>query len=175
MLPVCAPGHGGAPVFANESPQAAIFELENGLYSLALTMPSAEWRSKRSVGIAFRDRPYLRQWRTTSTGGGANPAPTVLMKEARYENLIEAFGGRGLQRRPSAEPLEGFRRSASFGPAGSDQLHDRSGRGAESGHIDNLNPHRNIPAKQSAPSSPLKEMRDMKAQSLVPVLLGRRA
>ena len=28
-------------------------------------------------------------------GGGADPSPTVLMRQARYEKLMEAFGGAG--------------------------------------------------------------------------------
>ena len=59
-------------------------------------------------------------------GGGTDPAPTVLMKEARYEKLIEAFGAYGLLCRRPGEPRECSRRSAGFGPAGTDQLRDRS-------------------------------------------------
>ncbi|TMB12380.1 MAG: oxalyl-CoA decarboxylase, partial [Deltaproteobacteria bacterium] len=35
--------------------------------------------------------------------GGADPAPTALMKQARYEMLIEAFGGVGYS---AADPQE---------------------------------------------------------------------
>jgi oxalyl-CoA decarboxylase len=41
-------------------------------------------------------------------GGGADPAPTVLMQHARYEKLIEAFGGVGYF---AADPRRSRRRS----------------------------------------------------------------
>ena len=75
-------------------------------------------------------------------GGGADPGPTVLMKEARYEKLIEAFGGVGYY---AVDP----RGLASLSPmrspreAGPDQLRDRSQGG------DGERPHRQPqPAKQ---------------------------
>ncbi len=72
--------------------------------------------------------------------GGSEPSPTTLMKNARYDKLIEAFGGDGYH----ASDTE------SLGKALTDAL--ASGRpalincvidptaGTESGHIQNLNP-----------------------------------
>src|SRR5579885_2515124 len=72
--------------------------------------------------------------------GGSEPSPTTLMKNARYDKLIEAFGGAGYH----ASDTE------SLGKALTDAL--ASGRpalincvidptaGTESGHIQNLNP-----------------------------------
>jgi len=69
-----------------------------------------------------------------------DPAPTVLMKEARYDKLIEAFGGAGYHvtdretlRRALAEAL------ASGKPALINCVIDPKA-GTESGHIQHLNP-----------------------------------
>lgn len=72
--------------------------------------------------------------------GGTDPSPTVLMKNARYEKLIEAFGGTG---RYVTDPQ-------SLAKAVTDALAARKPAlinciidpraGTESGHIQNLNP-----------------------------------
>ncbi len=80
-------------------------------------------------------------------GGGADPAPTTLMKQARYEMLIEAFGGRGyhvVETRGLAKALSDA--LASGKPALINCVIDPTA-GTESGHIGNLNPHSNIAQK----------------------------
>jgi oxalyl-CoA decarboxylase len=77
-------------------------------------------------------------------GGGRDPAPTVLMKEARYDRLIEAFGGVGYH----ADDPRGLATAltaalASRKPALINCVIDPSA-GTESGHIGNLNPQSNI-------------------------------
>jgi oxalyl-CoA decarboxylase len=73
-------------------------------------------------------------------GGAADPAPTTLMKEARYEKLIEAFGGEGYY---AADPQSLSRALvealASRRPALINCAIDPAA-GTESGHIGNLNP-----------------------------------
>jgi oxalyl-CoA decarboxylase len=73
-------------------------------------------------------------------GADADPAPTVLMKEARYEKLIEAFGGKGYY---AADPQSLSRALvealASRRPALINCAIDPAA-GTESGHIGNLNP-----------------------------------
>jgi len=81
-------------------------------------------------------------------GGGADPAPTVLMKEARYEMLIEAFGGIGY----CAVDPQGLAKAlsdalASGKPALIDCAIDPTA-GTESGHIGNLNPQSGIAQKK---------------------------
>jgi oxalyl-CoA decarboxylase len=77
-------------------------------------------------------------------GGGADPAPTILMKEARYEKLIEAFGGVGYY---AVDP-HGLAKAltdalASGEPALINCAIDPTA-GTESGHISNLNPQSSI-------------------------------
>ena len=73
-------------------------------------------------------------------GGGSDPAPTVLMKEARYDKLIEAFGGAG----HNATDPQSLKQAvtdalASRKPALINCVIDPTA-GTESGHIQNLNP-----------------------------------
>ena len=76
--------------------------------------------------------------------GGADPAPTVLMKQARYDKLIEAFGGVGYH---AVDP-QGLAKAltdalASRKPALINCAIDPTA-GTESGHIGNLNPKSSI-------------------------------
>jgi oxalyl-CoA decarboxylase len=77
-------------------------------------------------------------------GGGADPGPTVLMKEARYEMLIEAFGGVGYY---AADPPALAKALAHALASGKPSLINCAidpKTGTESGHIGNLNPQSNI-------------------------------
>jgi len=79
--------------------------------------------------------------------GGADPAPTVLMKQAHYEKLIEAFGGVGYY---AVDP-HGLAKAltdalASGNPALINCAIDPTA-GTESGHIGNLNPQSGIAQK----------------------------
>ena len=79
--------------------------------------------------------------------GDADPAPTVLMKEARYEKLIEAFGGVGYY---AAEPQELAKALTDALASGKPALINCAidpTAGTESGHIGNLNPQSNIAQK----------------------------
>jgi oxalyl-CoA decarboxylase len=85
--------------------------------------------------------------------GGADPAPTVLMKQARYEMLIEAFGGDGY----SANDPQGLAKAltaalASGKPALINCAIDPKA-GTESGHIGNLNPQSTIGVVAAAPEA----------------------
>jgi oxalyl-CoA decarboxylase len=76
--------------------------------------------------------------------GGADPSPTVLMKNARYDKLIEAFGGTGYH----ATDPQGLTNAltdalASGKPAIINCVIDPTA-GTESGHIQNLNPKSQI-------------------------------
>ena len=80
--------------------------------------------------------------------GGADPAPTVLMKQARYEKLIEAFGGDGYY---AADPQSLSKALAEALASGRPTLincaiHPKTG--TESGHIGNLNPQSSITPKK---------------------------
>jgi oxalyl-CoA decarboxylase len=80
--------------------------------------------------------------------GGTDPAPTVLMKDARYDKLIEAFGGVGYD---AVDP-QGLAKAltealASEQPALINCAIDPTA-GTESGHIGNLNPQSSIAQKK---------------------------
>jgi len=80
--------------------------------------------------------------------GGADPAPTVLMQQARYEKLIEAFGGTGhyvIDPPGLAKALADA--LASEKPALINCVIDPKA-GTESGHIGNLNPQSSIAPKK---------------------------
>ena len=81
-------------------------------------------------------------------GGGADPGPTVLMKEARYEKLIEAFGGVGYYADDPQELAKALAEAlASRKPALINAAIDPTA-GTESGHIGNLNPQSSIAQKK---------------------------
>jgi oxalyl-CoA decarboxylase len=70
----------------------------------------------------------------------ADPSPTTLMLNARYDRVIEAFGGMGYQATTPAELTAALREAlASGGPALIDCVIDPTA-GTESGHLTNLNP-----------------------------------
>jgi oxalyl-CoA decarboxylase len=81
-------------------------------------------------------------------GGGADPGPTVLMKHARYEMLIEAFGGVGY----SAVDPQGLAKALTEAlAAGQPALINcaiDSTAGMESGHIGYLNPQSSLAQKK---------------------------
>jgi oxalyl-CoA decarboxylase len=82
--------------------------------------------------------------------GGTDPAPTTLMKDARYEKMIEAFGGIGYH---AANPKDLAKALTDALAAGKPALINCAidpKAGTESGHIGNLNPKSNIEPKKEA-------------------------
>jgi oxalyl-CoA decarboxylase len=80
--------------------------------------------------------------------GGTDPAPTALMKDARYEQMIEAFGGVGYH---AADPKELAKALTDALAAGKPALINCAidpKAGTESGHIGNLNPQSAIVQKK---------------------------
>jgi oxalyl-CoA decarboxylase len=75
--------------------------------------------------------------------GGSDPAPTVLMK-ARYDKLIEAYGGTGYHVTDPQALTKALTESLASGkPALINCVIDPTA-GTESGHIGNLNPKSQI-------------------------------
>jgi len=73
-------------------------------------------------------------------GCGADPAPTVLTRDARYDKLIEAFGGRGYHVTDAESLGQALGEAIAAGkPALINCVIDPAA-GTESGHIQNLNP-----------------------------------
>ncbi|MGH9277409.1 MAG: oxalyl-CoA decarboxylase [Acidimicrobiales bacterium] len=81
----------------------------------------------------------------------SDPAPTVLMRDARYDRLIEAFGGTGYHVTSPTE-LEAALRAALEArvPALINCVIDPTD-GTESGHLQKLNPVTSIPATAPTP------------------------
>jgi oxalyl-CoA decarboxylase len=72
--------------------------------------------------------------------GGADVAPTVFVKDARYEKLMEAFGGVGVYAQTSAELRKGIEDALKSGkPTLINAIIDETA-GTESGRITSLNP-----------------------------------
>lgn len=72
--------------------------------------------------------------------GGSDPAPTVFVKDARYDRLIEAFGGVGVNATTPAELRAAMEQAlASRRPTLINAVIDEAA-GTESGRITNLNP-----------------------------------
>jgi oxalyl-CoA decarboxylase len=73
-------------------------------------------------------------------GGGADVAPTVFVKDARYEKLMEAFGGVGVYATTPAELRKGMEEAIrSRRPTLINAIIDETA-GTESGRITSLNP-----------------------------------
>jgi oxalyl-CoA decarboxylase len=80
--------------------------------------------------------------------GGADPSPTVLMKSARYDKLIEAFGGTGYHVTDPQGLAKALTNAVASGkPAIINCFIDPSA-GTESGHLQNLNPESHIDSRQ---------------------------
>ena len=78
----------------------------------------------------------------------SDPAPTVLLQSSRYEQLIEAFGGKGYYAKDPDALGDAMREALTAGqPSLVNCLIDPTA-GTESGHLQNLNPHSSlVPAK----------------------------
>jgi len=73
-------------------------------------------------------------------GGGSDVAPTVFVKDARYEKLMEAFGGVGVYATTPAELRQGIEEALKSGkPTLINAIIDETA-GTESGRITSLNP-----------------------------------
>jgi oxalyl-CoA decarboxylase len=74
--------------------------------------------------------------------GGKDPAPTVFVKNARYDLMMEAFGGKGVTVATPAELTKAMQDAIATGrPTLINALIDETA-GTESGRITNLNPTR---------------------------------
>ena len=81
-------------------------------------------------------------------GGGPDPAPTVLMKHARYEKLIEAFWGVGYYAADPKTLSDSLAAALASGRPALINCAIDPKAGAESGHIGYLNPRSSITPKQ---------------------------
>ena len=72
--------------------------------------------------------------------GSSDPAPTVLMKQARYEMLIEAFGGKGYHVTDPQSLTQALTDALASGKPTLINCAIDPKAGTESGHLKNLNP-----------------------------------
>ena len=80
--------------------------------------------------------------------GGTDPSPTVLMKDARYEKLIEAFGGIGYYADNPRQLAKALSDAMAAGKPALINCAIDPKAGTESGHIGNLNPQVTIAQAQ---------------------------
>jgi len=98
------------------------------------------------VVIAVFNNGGIYRGDDVNRGGGSDPAPTVLMKEARYDKLIEAFGGVGHHATDPQSLKQAVAGAlASRKPTLINCVIDPTA-GTESGHIQNLNPKSSLSA-----------------------------
>jgi oxalyl-CoA decarboxylase len=79
--------------------------------------------------------------------GSADPAPTALMTDARYEKLIEAFGGTGYYAADRQSLAKALTDALASGKSALINCAIDPTAGTESGHIGNLNPQSSIAQK----------------------------
>jgi oxalyl-CoA decarboxylase len=99
------------------------------------------------VTVVFNNGGIYRGDEVNRTGG-ADPAPMVLMKQARYEKLIEAFGGVGYNVVDPQGLAKALTEALASGKPALINCAIDPKAGTESGHISNLNPQSNIVQKK---------------------------
>ena len=91
------------------------------------------------VTIVFNNNGVYRGTDVNPTGG-ADVAPTVFVKDARYDKMIEAFGGKGYNTTTPAALTAALQEAIASGrPSLINAVIDESA-GTESGRLTNLNP-----------------------------------
>ena len=101
-------------------------------------------RYKLPVTVIVFNNDGIYRGDGVNQGGGADPAPTTLTPGARYDRMIEAFGGTAFNATKTVELEEALCAAlASRKPSLINCVIDPS-VGLESGHIGNLNPHSSI-------------------------------
>ena len=91
------------------------------------------------VTIVFNNNGVYRGTDVNPTGG-ADVAPTVFVKDARYDKMIEAFGGKGYNATTPAALTAALQEAIASGrPSLINAVIDESA-GTESGRLTNLNP-----------------------------------
>ena len=101
-------------------------------------------RYKLPVTILVLNNGGIYRGDEKGQGQNGDPAPTMLMPEARYDRLIEAFGGMAFHVTKPIELEEALCAAlASKRPTLINCVIDPS-VGLESGHIGNLNPHSSV-------------------------------
>ena len=97
---------------------------------------SPAWRSRRSAVtslpvciVIFNNDGIYRGTDTSTAAASADPATTVFVKGSRYDKMMEAFGGVGVNATTPDELRRAVERGDGFRQADARQRGDRSGRG----------------------------------------------
>ena len=113
-------------------------------------------RYKLPIVTAIFNNGGIYRGDDVNRSGGSDPAPTVLMKDARYDRLIEAFGGRGYQAVDTKSLAGALDEALNSGkPTVINCVIDPTA-GTESGHIAYLNPKSTIGMERGAEGEPEK-------------------
>jgi oxalyl-CoA decarboxylase len=97
-------------------------------------------RYKLPVCIVILNNNGVYRGTDRNLGGGADVAPTVFVKDARYEKLMEAFGGNGVYASTTAQLRAAMSAAIASGkPTLINAIIDETA-GTESGRITSLNP-----------------------------------
>ena len=84
-------------------------------------------RYKLPVCVVIFNNDGIYRGTDVNTGGGSDPAPTVFVKGARYDKMMEAFGGVGVNATTPDELKRAVNAAMDFAQADPDQRGDRSG------------------------------------------------
>jgi len=97
-------------------------------------------RYKLPVCVVIMNNNGVYRGDEVNAAGGADPSPLVFVKDARYEKLMEAFGGVGVRVTTPAELRQAMEEAVrSRKPTLVNAVIDE-GAGTESGRITSLNP-----------------------------------
>jgi oxalyl-CoA decarboxylase len=104
-------------------------------------------RYKLPVCVVVFNNDGIYRGTDVNTGGGADPATTVFVKGARYDKMIEAFGGTGINATSPDELKRVVNAAMDSGqPTLVNAVIDPAA-GSESGRIGNLNPQSKLKKK----------------------------
>ena len=97
-------------------------------------------RYKLPVCVVIFNNDGIYRGTDVNRGGGFDPAPTVFVKGSRYDKMMEAFGGVGVNATTPDELKRAVNEAMDSGkPTLINAVIDPSA-GSESGRIGNLNP-----------------------------------
>jgi oxalyl-CoA decarboxylase len=137
-------GMGFAVAAAVESGQPVIAVEGDSAFGFSGMEVETICRYKLPVCIVIMNNNGVYRGTDKNQGGGADVAPTVFVKDARYEKMMEAFGGVGVYATTPAQLQAAMEEAiASRRPTLINAVIDETA-GTESGRITSLNPAANL-------------------------------
>ena len=133
-------GMGFAVAAAVESGEPVIAVCGDSAFGFSGMEVETICRYKLPVCVVIMNNNGVYRGTDQNPSGGADVAPTVFVKDARYEKLMEAFGGVGVYATTPAELRAGMEEAIRSGrPTLINAIIDETA-GTESGRITSLNP-----------------------------------